>query len=343
MNNNSTLHKKKKINSNTLGLFIFMVAVFFVMGMIKPQAFFSLGNFQSMGFQLPEIAILSIGVMLPMITGGMDLSMVGISNLSAIIAAQVMIHGIPEGADPGTEAMFVILSFLVACVVGIACGYFNGFIITKFGTPPMIVTLGGQYLFMGLAVIITEGKPQLGFPEFFQEIGNGTIGGPDGVPIPLVIFIVIAVIMYYVLQKTPYGTKLYLIGSNTEASRYSGIKVDSLLRRTYGITGLMSAIAGFILIARTNQANADYGTSYTLQSIMVAVLGGTNPNGGAGTVSGVIMAALTMQFISTGINMLGVSNVNFLRQLVWGVALIAVMAINYFSAQRRAKKALLST
>jgi simple sugar transport system permease protein len=203
------------------------------------------------------------------------------------------------------------------------------------------VTLGGQYLFMGIAIILTEGKPQLGFPEFFQELGNGTVGGV--VPIPLVFFVIVAVITYYILQKTPYGLKLYLIGANQRASRYSGLKVDGLLRKTYGAAGLMSAVAGFILIARTNQANADYGTSYTLQSIMIAVLGGTDPNGGAGTVSGVVMAVLTMQFISTGINTMGLSNVNFLRQLVWGIALIAVMAINYFSAARKAKKALQNT
>jgi ribose/xylose/arabinose/galactoside ABC-type transport system permease subunit len=129
----------------------------------------------------------------------------------------------------------VLIAFVLAIIAGLACGFFNGLIVTKFGTPPMIVTLGGQYLFMGIAIILTEGKPQLGFPEFFTEIGNGTVGGV--IPIPLIFFIVIAVVTYYILQKTPYGLKLYLIGSNQMASRYSGLKVDSLLRKTYGAAG----------------------------------------------------------------------------------------------------------
>ena len=322
--------------NNLVWLFIFMIVIFFVMGMIKPTAFFTIANFQSMGFQLPEIAVLAIGAMLPIITGGFDLSMVGVSNLSSIVSALFMIHFIPPGASPGQQAFYVIIAFLLAIVVGTVCGYVNGLIITKFGTPSMIVTLGGQYLFMGIAIILTQGKPQLGFPEFFQTIGNGTVGL---VPIPTIIFIAVAVVMYYILHKTSFGTKLYLIGSNTLASRYSGMNVDGLLRRTYSNAGTLAAIAGFILIARTNQANADFGTSYTLQSIMVAVLGGTNPNGGSGSVAGVVMAVLTMQFISTGMNMIGVSNVNFLRQLVWGVVLIVVVAIYYVSSQRRAKSA----
>jgi len=322
-------------NSNLFWLLIFMIIIFFAMGMIKPATFFSMANFQSMGFQLPEIAILSIGVMLPIITGGFDLSMVGVSNLSSVVAALYMINVIPPEAGPGQQALYVIVAFILAVIVGTLCGYLNGVIITRLGVPSMIVTLGGQYLFMGIAIILTEGKPQLGFPTFFQDIGNGTVGV---IPIPTIIFIIVAVVMFYILHKTSYGTKLYLIGSNTLASRYSGINVDGLLRRTYSHAGTLAAIAGFILIARTNQANADFGTSYVLQSIMVAVLGGTNPNGGSGSVLGVVMAVMTMQFISTGMNMIGVSNVNFLRQLVWGVVLIVVVAIYYVSSQRNASR-----
>jgi len=335
MNKFSGLFKTRlnEQNKNLVWLFIVMIVIFFAMGMIKPSTYFTMANFQSMGFQLPEIAILSIGVMLPMITGGFDLSMVGVSNLSSVVAALFMIHQIPPDAGPGTQAVFVIIAFLLAILVGTCCGYVNGWIITKFGTPSMIVTLGGQYLFMGIAIILTEGKPQLGFPEFFATIGNGTVGV---IPIPTIIFIAVAVIMYYIVHKTSYGSKLHLIGSNTLASRYSGMDVDGLLRQTYRNAGTLAAVAGFILIARTNQANADFGTTYVLQSIMVAVLGGTNPNGGSGSVIGVVMAVFTMQFISTGMNMIGVSNVNFLRQLVWGVVLIVVVAIYYVSSQRNA-------
>ncbi len=332
-----SIPKKLNLNSNLLGLFIFMIVVFFVMGAIKPDSYFSEANFQSMCFQFPEIGIFAIGVMFPMITGGIDLSMVGMANIASIVAAIFMTQAIPKDAAPEVQAVMVIVAFAIAVFVGLGAGLVNGTIITRLGTPPMIVTLGTQYVFMGLAVILTEGKPILGFPSFFAEIGNGTLAG---IPIPLIIFVAIALVTYYILQKTPFGTKLYLIGSNIKASEYSGIRVRKVLTQTYGMAGLLSGIAGFILIARTNQANADYGTTYTLQSIMIAVLGGTNPNGGEGTVSGTIMAVLVMQFISTGMNMIGLDNVNFLRQLVWGVALIGVMVLNLVIADRKAKKAM---
>lgn len=326
---------KFNAGGNQLWLFLFMILVFVLMGLVRPESYFSIQNFQSMAFQFPEVGILAIGVMLPIITGGIDLSMVGTANLAGILAALFMVKSIPEGATTSEQVMYVVLAFVIAVVVGAICGYLNGLVITKLGTPAIIVTLGSLSVFMGIAIILTEGKAVLGFPEFFAEIGNGTIFGV--VPIPLMFFLVIAVIMYYLLQKTPYGIRLYMTGSNEVAAEFSGINKGRLLRTTYSITGVLAGIAGFILIARTNQAKADYGTSYTLQSIMVAVLGGVNPNGGSGTVTGVFMAVLIMQFLSTGMNMFNLSNVNFLRQLVWGLALVLVMTFNQISAIQKQK------
>lgn len=327
---------KFKAFGNQLWLFLFMIVTFVIMGLIRPESYFSFQNFQSMAFQFPEVGILAIGVMLPIITGGIDLSMVGTANLAGILAALFMVGSIPEGASTSEQVIYVVIAFAIAVAVGAICGYLNGLVITKLGTPAIIVTLGSLSVYMGIAIILTEGKAVLGFPPFFAEIGNGTLFG--AIPIPLVFFIIIAVIMYYLLQKTPYGTKLYMTGSNEIAAEFSGINKGRLLRMTYSITGTLAGIAGFILIARTNQAKADYGTSYTLQSIMVAVLGGVNPNGGSGTVTGVFMAVLIMQFLSTGMNMFNLSNVNFLRQLVWGLALVLVMTFNQISAARKQSK-----
>jgi simple sugar transport system permease protein len=260
---------------------------------------------------------------------------VGSANLAGILAAMFMVNAIPADAGKSQQILYVFIALIIAIVVGAICGYLNGLVITKLGTPALIVTLGSLSVYMGIAIILTGGKAVLGFPEFFAELGNGKLFG--FLPNPFIFFVIVAIVIFYLLQKTPYGIKLYMTGSNETAAEFSGINKGSLLRRTYMIAGILAGIAGFILIARTNQAKADYGTSYTLQSIMVAVLGGVDPNGGRGTVTGVIMAVLTMQFLSTGMNMFNISNVNFLRQLVWGLALVLVMTINYLSARRKQK------
>lgn len=327
---------RKLTSNNQFWLFLFMIVTFVLMGLIRPGSYFSMRNFESMAFQFPEVGILAIGVMLPIISGGIDLSMVGSANLAGVLAAMFMVNSIPPGASTGQQMLYVFFALLIAVAVGAACGYLNGLVITKLGTPALIVTLGSLSVYMGIAIILTEGKAVLGFPEFFAVLGNGKLFG--FLPNPFIFFLIVAIVIYYLLQKTPFGIKLYMTGSNETASEFSGINKGSLLRRTYLIAGVLAGIAGFILIARTNQAKADYGTSYTLQSIMVAVLGGVSPNGGSGTVTGVTMAVLIMQFLSTGMNMFNISNVNFLRQLVWGLALVLVMTINYISESRKQKK-----
>jgi simple sugar transport system permease protein len=313
-----------------------MVGIFALMGLSNPESYFNIDNFTSMAFQFPEIGIIAIGVMLAMLTGGIDLSMVGTANLAGIIAAMFMVHAIPEDATVGTQAMYVFFAFLIVAAVGLVCGLINGLIISKVGTPPILATLGTMQVFMGIAIIITEGRAVLGFPEFFADIGNGALFGV--IPYPLIFFVLITVIMYFVLHKTSFGIKLYMMGTNIHAAEFSGVNTGRMINTSYSISGLLAGIAGFILIARTNQAKADYGTSYTLQSILVAVLGGVNPSGGFGSIGGIVIAVLTLQFLSTGMNMLSLTNVNFLRDFVWGLALVIVMAADYLRNRNKDKK-----
>lgn len=335
-NTGKTTFKKRKSGGQLVWLFIFMVAVFLLMGIPNPGSYFSLDNFTSMAFQFPEIGIIAIGVMLAMLTGGIDLSMVGTANLAGIIAAMFMVNAIPEGASIGVQATYIFFAFLIVAGVGLACGLVNGLIISRIGTPPILATLGTMQVYMGLAIILTEGKAVLGFPEFFADIGNGALFGV--IPNPLIFFVLITAVMYFLLHKTSFGIKLYMMGTNTRAAEFSGINTGRITNVSYSLSGLLAGIAGFILIARTNQAKADYGTSYTLQSILVAVLGGVNPSGGFGSIGGVVIAVLTLQFLSTGMNMLSLSNVNFLRDFVWGLALVIVMAADYFRSRRKEKK-----
>lgn len=313
-------------------LSIIMVLVFMFMAFLKPELFLSVENFSSMSFQFPEFGLLAIAMMLVMLTGGIDLSIVGIANLSGILGALVMIRYIPKEASSGSIIPIVIVSIVVAIVTGVLCGLVNGLAVTRIGIPPILATLGTMQLFTGIAIVITKGTAVYGFPDQFNIIGNGSI---LIIPIPLLIFVFIAVIFYIMLKKTSFGLKLYMLGTNPKSSKFSGINIDKALVRTYVYSGILAALAGLVVIARTNSAKADYGTSYTLQAILVAVLGGVNPNGGFGKVTGIILAILTLQFLSSGFNMMHISN--FFKDFIWGAVLLLVMVINYLSNNERNK------
>lgn len=324
-------------------LFVLMIVAYIGMGFLS---FGIKGNFryftpqtlQTMACQIPEIGILAIGVMLPMITGGIDLSMVGKANLSGIVAASFMTAIITESTPEGTQAIISIAAIIIAMVVGAVAGLINGLIISNFNTPPLIVTLGSNYVFMGIAVVITKGASIVGLPTVFNALGQGFLFG--AIPVQFIALAIVAVVIWFMISKTSYGTKLFMTGSNAVAAEFSGINMKRLLCKTYTVSGILAAISGCILFGRSNQANADYGTTYTLQSIMIAVLGGTNPNGGEGNVLGVVFAMLAMQFLATGMNFLQVTNVTYLKDVVWGLVLIIVMTVNYITALRREKNAL---
>jgi simple sugar transport system permease protein len=138
--------------------------------------------------------------------------------------------------------------------------------------------------------------------------------------------------MAFLLNRTTFGFKLYLLGNNSLAARFAGIDNSRILLKTYILSGVLSALSGLTMTARTNSVNADYGTSYLLFAILVAVLAGIDPAGGFGRVTGLILAVLSLQFLSSGLNMLRFSS--FSRELVWGALLLVVMAVNQVLKRR---------
>lgn len=329
---NMKISKILNSDSNLTRLFVIMLFVFFLMAVLKPDPFLSFRNMSSMAFQTPEFGILSIAIMIAMLTGGIDLSIVGTANLSGIMAAFIMVKLTPQNAPTGQQLLIIVLAVVISICIGALCGLFNGFVISKIGIPPILATLATMQLFMGLAIVITGGKAVLGFPEKFAAIGNGTI---VNIPEPMIIFIVVVIMVSVLLNKTAFGTQLYMMGTNPIAAKFSGINNITLTIKTYLLSGSLAAIAGLILIARTNSAKADYGTSYTLQAVLVAVMGGVNPNGGFGKIVGIIMAMFTLQFLSSGFNAMHFSN--FFKDFIWGAVLIVVMIVNFLSEAWKSK------
>ncbi len=317
---------------NLKRLAVICILTFAIMGFLVPSSFLTMRNLRSMAFQFPEYGLLSIAILLAMLTGGIDLSVVGIANLSGILAALILTRF--GSAFSGVGVVIPILgAILVSISTGLLAGALNGFLISRVGITPILATLGTMELLTGIGIVITRGSSVFGFPDAFIFIGNGTI---LGIPVPFVVFIVFSIVFSFVLRNTPFGFKLYMLGTNATASQFSGIDKEDILMKTYVLTGFLASCAGIILIARTNSAKADYGLSYTLQAILVAILGGTNPNGGFGSVIGVVLAVFSLQFLSSGFNHLQISN--FAKDFVWGGLLLLVMAFNYIMNTRSERK-----
>lgn len=320
-------------DQNLKRLLIITILIFVIMSLLKPDKFFTFNNLESMAFQFPEFGLLSLAMLLAMLSGGIDLSVVGIANLSSIFAALIFTNMLSADATGGKILLVTLLAILVALVTGVICGLLNGFLIARIGITPILTTLGTMQLFTGIAIRITEGHSIFGFPEGFLKIGNESL---LIFPIPFIMFIVITILISVMLNKTTFGYKLYMMGANPTAARFSGINNIKITIKTYMLSGLLAALAAIILMSRTNSAKADYGTSYTLQAVLVAILGGVNYEGGFGNVAGIVLAVLSLQFLSSGFNIMRFSP--FIGEFVWGALLITVMAANYILDKRKSKK-----
>lgn len=317
--------------SAVLRLLLIAVIIFIVFGILLPGKFATLRNLQSMAVQFPEYGILALAIMVAMITGGIDLSIVATANLAAILAGITVLRLGGSGAA-------ILAAVVVALVIGTLTGLFNGFLVAKIGISPILATLGTLSLYTGFAYVITGGVAVE--TTQFDFLGNGVI---LGIPVPVIVFALLAVVYAVVFNRTAFGFNVYMLGTNAKAARFSGINSEGVLLRTYWLAGVMAAIAGLMFLARTNSAKPDYGESYVLLTVLISILGGVSYNGGFGTVSGVVLAVLCLQFLSTGLNMFmlqisGSSGSSFFRQFAWGALLLLVMVVNYYSEQRRLRR-----
>ena len=302
---------------HVLRLLVIFAVIFAALSLLVPDLFLTEANFRSMAFQFPEYGILALAMMLAMLTGGIDLSVVGTANLASILAAFAMVALAPVMGGP----LAIAVGILVALAVGLTCGALNGAMIAGVGIPPILATLGTGLMFTGIGIVLTGGSAVTRLPGEFSSIGNGTLGS---VPFPVLVFALLALALAWALARTKFGLRVYLLGTNPLASRFAGIDNKGVTWRTYVACGFLSACAGIVLASRANSAKADYGASYLLLAVLIAVLGGTNPYGGFGRVAGVVLAVLSLQMLSSGLNMLQFSN--FTKELVWGLTLLLVMA-----------------
>jgi simple sugar transport system permease protein len=310
-------------------LTIMIISWMIFIGITRYSKFYSLLNFQTMASQFPEFGLMSLGVMLAMITGGIDLSVVGIANLTSILNAFILLRLTNEMG--GLPKYAVALVFILAIFIGALAGIFNGILISKFRIPPILATMGSGELFTGICLALTNGNAVSKFSRVYSQTINNKLFSI--IPIQLILFIIMAVVIWFLLSKTSYGTKIYLLGTSSTAAYFSGLKTNSLIIKTYMLSGMAAALGGMIMLANYNSARADYGTVYTLQCVLIVVLGGVNPVGGKGKISGVVLAIILLRMLETGINRFPRIS-SYYISLIWGGVLIFVMVLNYFSEKK---------
>ena len=292
-----------------IGLILLIVVI-----SIMNSAFLDLSNLLNLLRQVSINGLIAFGMTFVILTGGIDLSVGSILALSSAFTAIL----ITSGLDP-------IVALIVGVLGGFLLGVFNGVLVTFGSMAPFIATLATMTIFRGLTLVVTDGNPitNLGDSYMFQLFGKGYF---FGIPVPAVTMIIVFIILAIILQKTTFGRHTYAIGGNEVASKISGIKVNRVKILIYGISGLMSALAGAILTSRLNSAQPTAGTSYELDAIAAVVLGGTSLTGGKGRIVGTFIGVLIIGVLNNGLNLLGVSS--FYQQVVKGIVILIAVLID---------------
>jgi simple sugar transport system permease protein len=311
----------------TAGLLVLLAALVLTFSILLPGRFLTWGTAQSMMFQLPELGLLALAMAIPLISGGLNLAIIATANQCALLMAWIMKTLIGAGAGSVETTAIIGLALLAGLVLCAFIGFIAGFLIANTGAHPILLTLGLMSLVDGISISLTRGTVISGFPDAFQWIGNATLAG---IPAPFLILTVAAIVVGLILTRTPFGISVYMIGSNLPATRYSGIDTKRVLVGVYTLSGALCFVAACLMMARFNSASAGYAQSYLLITILAAVLGGIDPFGGFGRISGLMIALVVLQVIASGFNLLGLSQ--HLTLAIWGLTLIAVMAIKFLLA-----------
>ena len=303
-----------------LGGLIVLAILFF--SVLTPGSFLSGETLRAMAFQTPELGILALAMMVPLMSGGLNLAIIATTNLSALVMAVILTKMIGPASPPHVVAEVIALALAAGLATSLLIGLLTGMIVAFLGVHPILVTLGTMTAVKGISVYATSGGVIGGFPPAILFLGNGTL---LGIPVAMILFLLCAVVVAVVMSHTPFGASVRMIGSNEKATRYSGVPTERMLVGVYVLSSVLCWVAAGVMMARFNSARAGYAESYLLITILAAVLGGVDPNGGFGKVLGLFLSLILLQIISTGFNLLGFSP--HLTQAIWGATMIAAIAI----------------
>jgi ribose transport system permease protein len=294
-----------------------LILIFVVLSIIAPS-FLSSDNLFNLGSQTSVNAVMAVGVTIVIITGGIDLSVGSVSALSGVVGVMLMAH----------YGFNALLGILGGILVGAVAGLVNGLLVSIAGLPPFIATLGMLSVGRGLVLIVTGAVAQFGAPESFRLLGQGVI---NAIPIPVVLIAVVAIVGHLVLTRTRLGRYAYVMGSNLEAARLSGVPVKRHTTAVYVVSGALAGLGGMIAASRIDSGQPNFGQGLELDVIAAVVIGGASLFGGRGTVLGSLIGAFLVAVIRNGAVQLNIGT--FYQDVLIGV--IIWLAVWWDRYQRR--------
>ncbi len=315
----------------TYGIVLVVIAMMAVLAIIKPQVFLSAENLSNILKQNASLALLALGMLVVIITAGIDLSVGSVMALSMVCIAIASKAGTPW-----------LLCLLIGPVIGLAAGWVNGVGLTWLKLPhPFIMTLGTLNIARGLTYLITGGAPVSGLQPQVRYLGVtywglGIFAPPAGVPASLIVVAVAAVALWYFLTRTATGRHIYAIGGNPQAARVSGVNVERVLVLVYMICGFFAGLAGLLLAGRSDSGFPNAGIGIELDAIAAVIIGGASFFGGRGNVLGVLAGVLIMGLLRNGLNINNVSA--FWQMILIGFVIIIAVYIDVLRRQASVRR-----
>ena len=313
------MSNKLKENLDILSRVALLLILILILAIARPEAFWNYSNISTVVFQqAPFTILMSFGMSLAIITKGIDKSKASVVVLASMLSANFF-----KGEQ-------YLVGLAVALGVGAASGWLNGILITRVGVAPFIATYGTDFIALGLAYVVCNGKYVYDFPAPFRAIANGML--IPMVPNVALITIVIFAVLWFITRKTIFGRGIYSAGFNFNATLLSGINAKNTVTIVYIINGVLSAVVGILYMARLNAADPGISGSLCLDSIAAALIGGTSFGGGKGSVTNAVIGALIIVFIRNGMNIMNIST-NWQQTMV---GLVIIFSVFYEKAIERA-------
>ena len=310
-------HRSKLLNSQTNYLVLVIIAVSIVASILNSR-FLSARNIFNITQQISVLGILTMCMALLMISGHLDISIGNMAGLVGMIFTRMVLAGYNQG-----------LAVITVLALSTILGLINGIIITKSKTTPLIITLGMMYVYYGIALIISEGRPH-SLGGRFEILGRAKIGP---IPLTIIIFLLIFTFAYLLRKYTTYGRRINAIGGNKEAAFLSGINVDLHVTILYAMSGLIVGLGGLVLASRLGMVRADSGTGYELQALAATIIGGITFEGGKGSLVGALLGVLLLGIMYNAMNIVGVSS--YMQTIFLGAVIVAATVISNIGKMKK--------
>ena len=319
------LKKTKKVNSYTLILIAFTLAIILFFTIAKGKAFWRGDVWAGMLVQFPEYGCIALGMMFCFISDYLDLSCIMLSNLANILMIKFLTATVVEGMSNSEIGRLLVIGILIAFGISLAGALVNSFLVTYMNIPPVMATVSTQMVWLGISTALTKGDTVTGLPSLYTTIGHMKFFG--WLPLTVLVFAGCFLITGFILNYTVYGKRLFMLGSNQKAVAYSGINHYVVISVCMILCAFMSTVGGLIMTSTLSSAKADYGTSYIMRCFLILMLAGVDA--GKGKMINVLITTFTIQIIATGVNLF--SNFNtYVASVIWGGMLLIVLVLTTY-------------